>query len=81
MNTQEQIMIKPKELERMRKKWNKPVQKETENPVFIEERVYSTVNYFGRKNSACLMSGNYMIINGVRKPIEVYGEIMVEEQE
>jgi hypothetical protein len=74
-------MLTQEELERLRRSFNKPVQRETEKPVLFQERVYSTGNYFGRKNKRCLTTGNYIIINGRKVPIEAYGEIIAEDVE
>jgi hypothetical protein len=74
-------MLTQRELEGARRRWNRPVQRETAKPAFFEERIYSTTSYLDKKNKECLTTGGYMIINGRKIPIEAYGEIIAEDME
>jgi len=67
MNTEEQIKMSPKELERARRKYNKPVR----NEEFI------TIENFSNE----LCDGDYAIVGGKRVSMRIYGEKMVEEIE
>jgi len=67
MNTEAQIMIKPKELEMMRRKWNKPIRNEEFIPI---ENFTREVN-----------DGNYAIVRGRKVSMITYGEKIMEEQE
>jgi hypothetical protein len=74
-------MLTQYQLERARRRWNKPVQREAGNPAFIEEKVCSYSDCISKEKDDCLMTGNYMIINGRKMPIEIYGEIIAEDIE
>jgi len=67
MNTEEQIRIKPKELERMRRKYNKP----TRNEEFILIENFT--------NELC--DGDYAIVGGRKVSMRIYGEKIVEDEE
>jgi hypothetical protein len=66
---EDKTKLTPERLERMREKYNKPVQSRTEILILMLERRYASRNCFEIENSECVNNGNYQIVEGRREPL------------